>query len=116
MTMKVSKNYKREEYSCKCGCGFMAVDITLITIAQLLRDKYGSGTVRSGCRCKKHNDETKNSNPNSFHVLGMAVDLSFKSGNVHEWAREIEVMGFMEWVQVVKYEEDNFCHIEIDYR
>ena len=120
--MMIARNFGRSEFQCKCSynCGRMVVDITLITIAQLLRNKFGVGVVRSGNRCLQHNID-EDGLPNSFHTLGMAVDLNYKHGNVHEWAREIEALGFGEWVQVVKYaddyygEEQGFIHIEIDY-
>lgn len=113
--MQVAPNLKRSEFLCKCnnGCGFMAVDITLVTIAQLLRNKFGICIVLSGCRCQKHNKEV-GGHHNSYHTKGMAVDISFKNGNVHEWERAINEFGFGEWVQVVKYEDDNFIHVELD--
>ncbi len=51
----ISKNFKRSEFACKCGCGFDTVDAALIIVLQSIRDQFGALVVNSDCRCDSHN-------------------------------------------------------------
>jgi len=83
----LTSNISRSEASCKCGCGFNAVDIQL---AEILQDcvfhferKYNreiSIIFTSWNRCRKYNDylrEVKGIQTaiNSKHIFGIAVDF-----------------------------------------
>ena len=73
--MRVSKNFKRREFACKCGCGFDVVDVKLIEILQAIRDHYQKPVhVTSACRCLKHNKNV-GSKDTSQHALGKAADI-----------------------------------------
>lgn len=73
--MKISKDFDRSEFACKCGCGFDTVDIDLARIVQDLRDYIGGPVkINSGCRCEKHNNAVGGSD-NSQHLLGRAADV-----------------------------------------
>ena len=111
--MRISNNFSREEFACKCGCGFMSVDITLVTIAQVLRNKFNTTTIRSGCRCKAHNIDIKG-HENSYHTLGMAVDLSCEKGHPHEWIALLEKLGLTLYTDIVIHKKDNFIHVELE--
>ena len=53
---KISKHFKREEFACKCGCGFDVVDVELLEVLEELRELCGQPiTINSACRCKNHN-------------------------------------------------------------
>jgi uncharacterized protein YcbK (DUF882 family) len=73
--MKVSKNFSREEFSCKCGCGFDAVDVELLNTLQQVRDYFGEAvTITSANRCKVHNAKVSGARQ-SKHVKGIAADI-----------------------------------------
>ena len=71
-----TKNFKHEEFACKCGCGFNNIDQRVLTMAQTIRDALGVPVrVNSGCRCEKHNARVGGVK-GSKHVKGLAADLS----------------------------------------
>ena len=72
---KLSINFYRHEFSCKCNCGFDTVDVKLVEVLQHIRDHFGASvTVTSGCRCKSYNAEVGGSNK-SQHTMGRAADI-----------------------------------------
>lgn len=71
----ISKNFYREEFACKCGCGFDTVDVRLIEVLQDIRDYFGKRVwITSGCRCEEHNKKSGGW-PSSQHMLGKAADF-----------------------------------------
>ncbi|NCC96616.1 MAG: serine/threonine protein kinase, partial [Synergistales bacterium] len=53
---KLSKNFNRKEFACKCGCGHDNVSPVLVNLLQELRDHLDRAVhVHSGCRCEAHN-------------------------------------------------------------
>jgi uncharacterized protein YcbK (DUF882 family) len=79
---RISEHFKREEFACKCGCGFDVVDAVthriLVEIRSHFVDKYPERkvfiTINSGCRCLHHNEMVGGSEF-SYHVDGMAADI-----------------------------------------
>lgn len=68
-------NFTRDEFACKCGCGFDDIDPLLVSALQRLRDEVQRPVVvNSGCRCAKHNAAVKGA-PNSQHMRGKAADI-----------------------------------------
>jgi len=75
---RLTKNFKREEFACKCGCGFNTVDFELVNICQEVADHFEDVvSVTSGCRCKDHNKDV-GGGAKSQHLLGRAADLQLK--------------------------------------
>jgi len=92
--MKISKNFSRSEFECKCGCGFAAVDAELLRVLEFVRDHFDKPVyINSACRCPDHNKAVggKPSNPEdktkgSKHLVGIAADIRVKDidpGNVY---------------------------------
>ena len=76
-----SKYFKREEFSCSCGCGFQAVDVELLEILTDIREFFDKPvTINSACRCEKHNKSIGGSK-NSQHTKGMACDIVVQDVN-----------------------------------
>ena len=75
--MKVSRNFTRSEFACKCGCGFAAADSELLMVLEDVREHFNDKPVRinSGCRCNEHNAKVGGSS-GSVHTKGMAADLT----------------------------------------
>lgn len=90
----LSKNLSRHEMTCKCGCGFDTVDISLVAAIQDAVDCFEGMTRRavilkitSGNRCQYHNLSLKrkwnsgdkiagaNTAANSQHICGRAADF-----------------------------------------
>lgn len=70
------KNFKPEEFFCKCGCDDVILSEVLIFALQDLRDELKIPLViSSGFRCKKHN-ENVGGKENSQHLNGKAVDIA----------------------------------------
>ena len=87
--MKLSANFHREEFSCKCGCGQDTVDAALIRILEIVRAHFDSPiTITSGNRCVLHNKAIGGASDSS-HLIGKAAD--FKVKNVSS----IEVYNFI---------------------
>lgn len=71
----ISQHFKREEFSCKCGCGYDTVDYALLTALEDVRAYFGKPiTITSGCRCKAHN-EAEGGSKDSQHLYGKAADF-----------------------------------------
>lgn len=71
---KITENFRRKEFACKCGCGFDDIDIRIVNRLQVVRDILGIPIkVLSGCRCKKHNADI-GGKPESCHLKGEAID------------------------------------------
>jgi uncharacterized protein YcbK (DUF882 family) len=71
----LSQHFSRQEFACKCGCGFDTVDIGLIDPLEYVRSKFGARvTITSGCRCEAYNKKVGGSQ-RSQHRLGRAADI-----------------------------------------
>lgn len=71
----ISPYFDRQEFACKCGCGFSAVDVELLEVLHLVRLKFGAAVmISSACRCKSHNESVGGST-GSKHMLGIAADI-----------------------------------------
>lgn len=69
------KHFKKEEFTCKCGCGMNNIDLRLVKILDDIRESFGKPcVVTSGCRCAKHNKNVGGVQ-GSRHVLGKAADI-----------------------------------------
>jgi uncharacterized protein YcbK (DUF882 family) len=75
--MLPSKNFKRSEFACKCGCGFDVVDAELLNLLEFVRESIYCNTpmnISSGNRCPKHNLKEKGE-VGSKHLEAEAVDV-----------------------------------------
>ena len=78
MKLHCVMSFKREEFACKCGCGFDAVDFELITVLQDVREFFDTSVViSSGCRCQPYNTVI-NGSCKSKHLLAKAADIAVK--------------------------------------
>jgi uncharacterized protein YcbK (DUF882 family) len=105
----ISKNFKRDEFACKCGCGFDTVDSELIFVLQWLRDVVDAPIkVNSGCRCASHNASVGGA-PSSQHVLGRAADIVTSAEPPHR-IHEILDRTFGDKLSLGLY--DDFVHVD----
>ena len=74
----ISQNFSRDEFACKCGCGFDVVDIELVHVLEKVRAKFNKPvTINSACRCESHNKKIGGTD-GSKHKLGIAADIVVK--------------------------------------
>lgn len=75
----MSAHFARDEFACKCGCGFAAMDEQLVNILEDVRAwaEHSPVRVHSGCRCQAHN-ATVGGTPESYHTKALAADISVK--------------------------------------
>lgn len=73
------KYFEKEDFTCKCGCGFNIINPTLTQLLDQAREIAKTAfTVNCGCRCLKHNKEVGGED-NSSHLRGLACDISAKT-------------------------------------
>jgi len=72
----ITKHFKRDEFACKCGCGFDAVDIEIVEKLEEIREYYSTPIIiTSGCRCSRYNDYIGGVSQ-SKHLKGIAADFT----------------------------------------
>ena len=81
--MKLSNNFSKKEFECKCGCEMpKEVLDNIIRLAdelQVIRDYCcESITINSAYRCISHN-RSIGSNNTSQHILGKAADIVIRN-------------------------------------
>lgn len=75
MNEQLSKNFKRGEFACKCGCGKANPHPALVYALQKLRDLVAEPIyINSAHRCEEHNAKVGGVK-DSLHVRGKAVDI-----------------------------------------
>lgn len=89
---KLSENFDRHEFACKCGCGADEVSPKLIETLQTLRTLAGVPiTVTSGRRCPGHNAAVGGV-ANSQHLLGNAADVMVRGWTAGEVLKVLQVL------------------------
>ena len=82
---EATKNFRVEEFACKCGCGANNISQTVINMCQKIRENLGLPVrINSGYRCKQHNAKVGGVK-NSYHTQGLAADLSCAKGALALW-------------------------------
>lgn len=88
----LSKHFSRHEFACKCGCGFDAINTSLVILLETVREKLGAPvTIASGCRCEKRNRQVGGARF-SQHTLGTAADIQVKGVEPDVVAAFLETM------------------------
>lgn len=111
----LSKNFSRNEFACKCGCGYATPDPRLLIAMDELRERLGGVplTINSACRCHAHNKKVKGS-PRSQHLNGTAADIRVPKGHsVDSLAAEAENVPAFAAGGIGKYPAKNFVHVDV---
>ena len=106
-----TKNFKDEEFACKCGCGFMSPNPKLLSLLEAIRSALGNHPihVNSGCRCADHNWDVGGAK-NSQHILGNAADIRSDRATPEEISFIAnEILGPSGGVKAY----DTFCHVDV---
>jgi len=104
--------FKEIEMTCKCGCGFDAINEKLMDMLMNVRIDYGKPIIiNSACRCKKHNSAV-GGKADSSHLTGSAIDVRcVTSSERFELIRLFIKHGFKRIG--INYEK-GFIHVDID--
>lgn len=110
--MKTLKYFKREEFTCNCGCGLNNISDDLLTKLDQAREIAGIPfKVNCGTRCPKHN-KNEGGEDDSAHLYGFAVDISAPtSGQKFLIVSSLLKVGF---TRIGVYA--NFIHGDIDMK
>lgn len=110
--MKLSENFSREEFACKCGCGFDTVDSQLLDVLQEVRISLGIPLkINSACRCDEHNDSVGGS-VNSQHLKGRAADIAAVGIPTEELAMYVAAVFEAEGIKGGIGLYDSFVHVD----
>lgn len=111
MSIFVTKNFKRSEFRCPCGCGKdRPIDSKLIYLLQSLREKMGKPIyITSGIRCKKYNKKISGYIYGP-HCLGKAVDIHAKNMNIIKLAKMAKSIDFS---RIGLYPYNHFVHVDV---
>ena len=109
METYLSENFTREEFACKCGCGFDSVSKDLLDALENLRAvvKRPVG-VNSGCRCARHNAVVGGADT-SQHCLGRAADVIVSGVPPLAVGWIARALGSFSGVKVYR----SWCHLDV---
>ena len=106
----LSKYFSRWEVACKCGCGLMNIDSSLLEVLDKIRELLDRPLITtSACRCPIHN-RTEGGKENSAHVKGLAADLKVNGSKERFEVMEAALVFGIIRVGIAK----TFIHIDID--
>lgn len=91
----VSKNFKANEFDCKCGkyCSTTLIDEGLVYYLQAIREHFGKAVkINSGYRCAEHNKNVGGATK-SNHTKGQAADIKIDGVEPREVAKFAESIG-----------------------
>jgi uncharacterized protein YcbK (DUF882 family) len=72
---KLSANFDRSEFACKCLCDYDTVDVELLEILEAIRQHFAAAiTINSAARCPNKNRAVGGAK-NSQHLYGRAADI-----------------------------------------
>jgi uncharacterized protein YcbK (DUF882 family) len=71
----INEYFSKEEFACRCRCGFDAVSAELVQALTDIRQHFNKPIqITSGNRCKAHN-KTIGGEEGSKHIEGIAADF-----------------------------------------
>lgn len=112
----LSRNFSRDEFACKCGCGYSAISPKLIDLLQTIRGYIGVPmTILSGCRCEEHNKDVGGVEF-SQHLYGRAADIYTPMGAqpFFEAVKKLYKMGAIPTLGHAQlYLRQNFVHLDV---
>lgn len=119
--MYLSKNFREEEFVCKCGqCksvpGHLKENLILLC-KQLEKIRLYTGPIiiNSGVRCKIHNKKVGGVS-NSQHLVGRAADIRVKNMYIEDLYNKIQELRKQEVIKIgyiQLYKKQKFIHIDV---
>ena len=111
------KHFKKEEFTCKCGCGQNNISYRLVGILEEIRTHFGNNPViiTSGCRCAKHNKNVGGVS-SSQHIFGKATDFYIQNVNnddVVNYCKQLVKQGILAYTYTNNSNMKGVTHINI---
>lgn len=119
--MYLTKNFKEEEFICKCGkCKEVPAhmkDNLILLCQQLEKIRFYTGPIiiNSGVRCQAHNKRVGGVQ-NSQHLQGKAADIRVKNMYVEDLYNRIVELKRQEIIKIgyiQLYKKQKFVHIDV---
>lgn len=105
------QHFKKEEFECKCGCGFNNIDTAFVLMLNDARELANVPfKINCGCRCEKHNNDVGGVT-DSAHTKGLAVDISTPSDSTR--FAIVESLLNVGFKRVLLY--GSFVHADMDF-
>lgn len=80
----MTPNFKKEELTCRCGCGGLPKQDFMDKV-QKLREVFGKSlSVHSAYRCPAHNAKVSKTGEAGPHTTGRAIDLGCRGGDAYK--------------------------------
>lgn len=109
---QISKNFKVKEFRCKDGTDKIEIDMGLVNILQMIRNKFNcSVNINSAYRTETYNKKVGGS-PTSKHLLGMACDFTVKGVPVEVVAMYVDTI-FPNTLGIEVAENGSYIHIDV---
>lgn len=106
----VSKHFSKREARCKCGCGQMTINTSMVGLLEAIRARFMKPVaVHSWNRCPKRNKAVGGVD-NSYHVQGIACDISIPGVKIDDIAREAAAVG-ADGIGI--YRKQGFVHVDV---
>lgn len=106
--------FKKDEFTCKCGCGLNNMNLKVVKIADEVRKHFGEpAIVTSGSRCEEHNKEVGGV-ANSRHLQGKAIDMYVQGvdgGELLNYLQTLVNAGELRYTYRIN--NGNACHFDI---
>lgn len=110
--LRLTANFKVNEFACKCGCSTVKIDDKLVKFVQKIRTHFGKSiTINSGYRCSKHNAKIDGASK-SKHVYGQAADIVVEGVSPKEVAKYAESIGVLGIGLYNTDKDGHFVHID----
>lgn len=112
--MQLTEHFKKQEFACRCGCGFAEVSNELLEVLEALRSYFKQPiTITSGCRCSKYNRHVGGAK-NSTHQAGIAADIVVKNVDpiqVHHYliSRYPKQYGIGKYLNFTHFDVRSYC-------
>lgn len=88
--LKITEHFKVKEFACKDGSPIVFVDEYLAVLLEILRKTIKKPVIiTSGYRTPEHNKKVGGAK-NSFHMRGMAADITVKDMTPKDVAKELD--------------------------
>lgn len=111
------KHFKKNEFTCKCGCGMNNISIELVKVLEEIRNHFGQPcTVTSGCRCATHNKRVGGVQ-GSRHVSGKASDIYVKgvsSSTLLAYTKSLVNQGKLRYTYTNNSNMNGVVHVDVN--
>ncbi len=118
VTATASTYFKKEEFTCKCGCGSNKTTTKLVSTLDIIRAAISVPiTIISGTRCQRHNDAQPKSVPNSAHITGEAADIQARGFNAKRLIDAVDGLhkaGRLPYLTYAYCPGENSVHVGVD--